>query len=468
MSNGKALRTGLWLWLIGTILLFWRDEGEARLASQLSLAVGEEFTDNVFFSVKKRPDVISTLTPTLRLIYQPTATSLSKLTMNINAPVELFANHSNLNNVGDRLSMWTRFLYPHSRRLLFEFTHCVGRLGQARNARFGNVKGSSATRLGGEGSILGDLGSSRGQQQMDGCGGTGGFSVSRTTDTQSFSNERELVTQGAVLRNSVYGSSTFLVTPSFRVKGAYRWNYMAFIDAGGTETSQGAEVHASYDVWHQHTVQARYRVEFLRSRTGKRHTIHDFDIGDRFFSSRQIQLTPTLTLSGRMGLSFATEKKGLRLEHKLEANLRKMWRTAALEVDIRRGLTESFGVGGPSLTTKFLTHFTIALSRRWHAFLAAEYSMFDTGQDEFDTFVAGLGVQYQVFPWLSVSVAYAYRRLDPRGTLVRSPLSLHGNTDSNTLFITFVSTFDLWPTPGLGKSFERFENVPSAFSSPTL
>lgn len=446
-------------------VLVGKGNSEARLASQLSLSVGEEYTDNVFFSENKRHDLITVITPTLGLIYQPSSISASRFTADINAPAEIFARHSELNNIGDRLSLRTRFTYPYSRRLSFEFTDCLGRLGQARNGGSGDARRGEGFGGGGENSGLGSFEGGRGQGQSGGCGGSGGFGGAGSGGSQSLANEGELVTSGELLENNFEASSTFLLMPTLNLRGTYEWRYVAFIDAGGKETSHSGEFEASYSKWRQHNLRARYRIEFLKSRNGETDTIHDFDIGDDFLSTRQIRLTPTLTLSAATGISLATGDSKFRLQHKLDIRLLKLWRTATFEVGVRRGLTGSFGVGGPSFTTSFFSHFAISLTRRLNAFVSADYSMFDTDQEDFNTFIAGAGIQYSIFYWLSANLAYTYRRADTEGSSSRSTFLQQGKADSSSVFLMLSAAFDIWPQVGFGRNLGGLQNLPSASPS---
>ncbi|NOT54883.1 MAG: hypothetical protein HOP18_09785 [Deltaproteobacteria bacterium] len=449
MKRGRC-----WLWVV-VFVLIGRASAEARLASQLSLSVGEEYTDNVFFSAQKQHDLITVVTPTLSLIYQPSATSGSRFTVDINAPAEIFARHSELNNIGDRLSLRARFSYPYSRRLSFEFTECLGRLGQARNGGIGDVRRDEGSGSGGGSGSSGGFGGGRGQGQSGGCGGGGGFGGGESGSSQSLGNEGELVTSGELLENNFEASGRFLTTPNLSLRGMYEWRYVSFIDTGGRETSHAGEFEATYSRWRQHNLRARYRIEFLKSRNGETDMIHDVDIGDDFLSTQQIRLTPTLTLSASTGISLATGGGKFRLGNKSDVRLFKLWQTAAFEIGMRRGLTGSFGVGGPSFTTSFFSHFTISLTRRLNAFVAADYSMFDTDEEDFNTFIAGAGFSYNIFYWLSANLAYSYRRATPEGNSLSSTSSLQGKSNSNTVFLMFSAAFDLWPNLGLGRHLNQ-------------
>jgi len=55
----------------------------AAIASQFSLSVGEEYSDNIFFRKKKESDFITIITPTLSLYYAPTGQGAPTSRLNI-------------------------------------------------------------------------------------------------------------------------------------------------------------------------------------------------------------------------------------------------------------------------------------------------------------------------------------------------------------------------------------------------
>ena len=131
------------MWLLGSavILLIFCGKAEARFASRFSLAVGEEYSDNIFFSENKTHDFITVLNPTLSFIFQPPFRPNSQLTVDLSAPAEFFARHSDLSNFGDRLSLKANYSYPYSSRLNFTFTECLGRRGETRTGGFDDLRG---------------------------------------------------------------------------------------------------------------------------------------------------------------------------------------------------------------------------------------------------------------------------------------------------------------------------------------
>src|SRR5258706_4963031 len=78
-------------------------ETEAGVLGQLSLAGVEEYNDNVTFSDKSKGDFVTTVVPTLRLIYKPFGSTDPNLTANLSVPIEIFARNSQLNNIGKNI-----------------------------------------------------------------------------------------------------------------------------------------------------------------------------------------------------------------------------------------------------------------------------------------------------------------------------------------------------------------------------
>src|SRR6266478_1204673 len=74
--------------------LFVAAETEAAVLGQLSLTAVEEYTDNVRFSDKSTGDFVTTVAPTLRLIYKPSGYTDPSFTANLFAPIEIFARNS--------------------------------------------------------------------------------------------------------------------------------------------------------------------------------------------------------------------------------------------------------------------------------------------------------------------------------------------------------------------------------------
>ncbi len=458
----------------------------ARVASRFSFSAGEEYNDNIFFSEKKSHDLVTVLTPALHFLYQPQYRTDAFLTADLNTSAEIYPRHGELTNIGDRLSFRANALYPYSQRVTFHASDCLGRLGKARlGGLFDN------DRAGSFGSVMGGGSSSRipeiGRSSFEGGGGEGqcgrrrGLGGLVSGEPTSPLRTNEILTTGDTLENEFNFLSTFAYSQNLRFALEYNWNYTRFFDEGAqgslpfvdsttlgnSESSHEFEAQAGYALGKQHNLTAKYRVNFLRSRNGKQTVLHDFDLGDDFYSSRQIRLTPTLVLKGATGLSLGTGEGSLRLYHKLDVSLVKLWRTAIFSISAHRGLSGSSGISGASYTTTFSTQYTIQLTRRLTMFAAANYSMYDTRDSNFNTFQAIGGFQYWVTSWMSANLMYNYRQLDPgkiKGTSRESTILRTATIDGNSVTLSLSMHFDIWPNVGLARSVAA--NSQMAIESP--
>lgn len=420
-------------WSIVTGILLLPRVADARFISFLSLATGEEYNDNIFFDERNEHDFVTTITPTLSLIYQTSSATAPLFSMNLSPSVQLFANHPELNNFGEDLGFDTGYTYRYSPRLDVTLSERFERRGESRTGGLGGF-GSS----GGAGGLGGGLGGG-----LRGSGGSGG----RRRSSGSFSNEEDLLTQGDRLENEFEVRSQFLYTPNVTFGGGYSWDYTKFLDEGGTETEHTLEIEGAYSRWRQHSLRARYEMTLLKSREGGSDILHDFEIGDDFFSSHEIQLTPTLTVFASTGIALQTGND-FRIDNRSHLSVRKIWRTASLEVGVDRDLTSSEGVSGPSFTTSFFGSFSLQLTRRLTVLTGTEFSLYDTEDEDFKTFQAFAGIQYWLTSWLSTGLAYSYQWLDPEGGSRRTSVLGQSITDSNSVFVFLTAHFDVWPNMG--------------------
>jgi hypothetical protein len=419
------------------------------------MSAAEEYNDNILFSEDKEHDFVTVLTPALHFLYQPEFRSNALLTVDLNSPAEIFARHSEMTNIGDRLSLRALFSYPYSSRLNFTLSECLGRIGQTRlGGGVSSRRGGSfypGQGLGGSGVGAGFPGGISRGGYGGGCGGGYGIEGLNQSTPGSALTTDELITGGETLTNEVSGFSSFNYSPNLMFDGRYRWRYQAYLDAGGKEDSHSIEAGGRYGFWPQHSLKVRYRLEFLRTRDGERETIHDFDVGDDFYSSRQIRLTPTLWILASTGLSVGTSD-GFRLRHKLDVSLVRIWRTAIFSTGVRRSLTGSSGVAGVSYTTDIFSQFVVQLSQRWTGIALARYSIHEVDGPDFDTLQAVAGVQYWLTSWMSANLLYNYRRLDPGDAGSRQSDILRASvTDGNSVVLSVSAYFDIWPTVGFAR-----------------
>jgi hypothetical protein len=461
-------------------------QAQANFASRFSIATGELYSDNILFSQDKQSDFVTLLAPTLSLAYKPSGYPEPTFNVSLSSPVEIFARHSELNNIGDNVGLNANYLYPYSPRLEFTFTERLQRRGASRTGGLGNQDGGGIGLGGLGGGGRGGTGGGRGLEGMVGLGDFGssaGLSVGGESSCRRISasgrsggvsqGSGDLVTAGELLENEVGGDVRFQYSKNLSFQGGYCWESVWFFGEGGKETSHSFSVGGEYKLWRQHTLRVRYTVSLLRSRNGQDDLVHDFDFGNDFLggllgevipTQKEIYLTPTLSVRASTGIAVQTSGGGnsgssgsskFGLEHKLDLDVIKVWRTANLTLGVHRGFTGSFGVSGPSFTTEFFTRFSWQLSQRLAVSTGAEFALFDADQADFTTFQALLGLQYWLTNWLSTNLAYSYSWAESQnGTLATGALG-RGKIASNTVFLSFSTHFDVWPHFGLAKEGSR-------------
>ncbi|MGE0823698.1 MAG: hypothetical protein AB7G75_28450 [Candidatus Binatia bacterium] len=361
--------------------------------------------------------------------------------------------------MGDRLSLRTRYNFPYSTRVTFDFDECFGRVGTSRIGGQNDVRqgaglgGSGGFGSGSSASVTSGFGGfgGFGSDGLRSCSGSGGLGSLGRGDPGSILSSSELVTRGETIENDFNFRNRINFSQNFSVASGYQWRYLGFLDEGGQESAHSFDIDASYTRWRGHRLYARYRLTLFRRRTGGSETIHDVDVGDDYFGSRQIQLTPTLSIFASTGISTATGGGKFRLRHKLDVSLVKLWRTAVFTVGVDRGLSSSVGVSGPSFTTNFFSTYVIQLSRRFTGIAAADFSMFDTDDSDFQTLQILAGLQYWVTSWMSVNLMYNYRWLDPDQGGSRDNFLSTAKIDGHSVIVSLSAYFDIWPNVGLAR-----------------
>ena len=190
----------------------------------------------------------------------------------------------------------------------------------------------------------------------------------------------------------------------------------------------------------------------IKSRGGGNNVVHNFDLGDDYFSNTKFQLTPTLTLAFSSGISFNAGGDGPRVANNSSLNLTKVWETATFIIGGRKGLTSSYGVSGISDTTTFFTTFNMRITERLSTNFWVDYSLFDTDDVKFNTLQVNAGLQYAITNWLCSSLNYNHRRRDSGAGSSNTDLLTRGNIYSNSVFAAISASFDVWPIVGLAKS----------------
>ena len=397
----------------------------ADFASRFSLTLGEEYNDNIFFSKRREHDFITQITPTLTFVYQPAAATAPTLKFDISPTAQVFARHPEENNFGRNTALGGGYTFAYSPRLTFNLTESFQLLGETRSL------------------------------------GTGTFSrtIAPTTPTgppapglspsQSVGN---FISNGDTLSNAFSVQGNYLFNPNVTFSGHYANAYSRFLDAGGSEVSNEIGVRGVYKWRQDHNLHAGYTIGLLSPRDGGNNVIHTFDIGDDFFSSTLIQLTPTLTLSGSTGISLNTGRDGPRIANNSTVTLIKLWETASFTAGFRKGLTNSFGVSGVSDTMTLFSTYNIHLSERLTGGANVDYSRYDTDDTDFNTLQASLNLRYAMTSWLCPNLRFSHQRLVGGSGGRNTIIGTNGNIYGNSVFLSISAHFDVWPSLGLPRT----------------
>jgi len=397
LSRGLVRKHFFWFLLLFLLSLILATNAEARFASRFSLSATEEYNDNIFFTKEKDQDFVTSITPTLTFLYAPPGQKDFPFRASIGSALQVFARNSDQNNFGDNIFIDAGYTYRYSPRLSFDIKESLRRIGETR--------------------------------------------------TQG-SNFSELGTGGDQLSNRFSFDGKFLYTPKITFTGGFSGRVQSFLDEGGTDIDNSVGIKGTYQ-WGQHNLHAGYRIRFIDSRNENRNDddniIHEFDLGDDYFSKNLIRLTPTLTLSFSSGISLNTSGDGPTIANNTNVTLTKIWKGASLTAGVSRGLTGSLGVSGLSNTTSFLSNFNIQLTRYLTANANINFFLFDTDDEDFNVLQAQTGIQYRIISWLSSGLSYIHRFRD-------------GDTEdinANSVLLSLTAYFDIWPNPGLGKGLQQ-------------
>jgi hypothetical protein len=124
---------GSWLLLVsGVAYVFSANLAEARFAIKFSPTLGELYTDNIFYTRDKEADFVTTITPTLSILYAPEGQTAPNLDFDIWSSGLIFVRHSELNNFGDNWGLNGGYTYQYSPQLTFFVSDALGRQGPYR------------------------------------------------------------------------------------------------------------------------------------------------------------------------------------------------------------------------------------------------------------------------------------------------------------------------------------------------
>jgi hypothetical protein len=407
-------------------VLFSYTDAESQLSSQFTLSLGEEYNDNIFFEKQPRvQDFITQISPTFRLQFRPLTAPTHAFGFDFTPTGEIYARTSELNNFGDNLTFNANYAYDYSPRLNFRLTDSVQRQGITRSQRFSEPR----------------------QFRQ--------FSTPTQPPSPGLSPSQRLgdfVSDGETLANNFGAYARYLYAPDITVSAEFNSAYTSFLDVGGTELSNRIGFRGTYNWRQEHNLHAGYFVEIIKTREGDNNVVHNFDIGDDYFSNTRIALTPTLTLAFSTGLSFNAGNDGPRLANNSNLTLSKLWERATFTIGARKGLTGSHGVAGVSDTTSFFTTFNMRITERLSTNIGADYSLYDTDDVNFNTAQIGGALQYAITNWLCSSLTYNHRRRDSGSGSQNTDLLTRGNVYSNSVLMAISANFDLWPSIGFAKS----------------
>lgn len=420
--TGKKYRLGLLV--ICLSVFFCPFDAPAGFTSQLSLGLGEEYNDNILFNDPAEADFITTISPTLSLFYYPPASTAPIFTADFTAAGQLYLRHTERSNLGDNLSAKAGYTYYFSPRLTLHFSDTLSRSARGQ----GSLTGASGAPLPTE------LPPSGGSEPLPPTQQAGG-----------------LISNGATLANQVSVRGKFLYAPHTDFNGGLTFRSTSFLDEGGTETTRAANVRGTYKWREEHTLHAGYGITLINSRTGDENIVHSIDVGDDYFSNYKVKFDPSLTVSTTGGISLKSGSGGTRIINNFSLTVKKLWESANANLGIRRGLTESFGLGGVSLTTTFFGDLTVHLRKNLTGSLNLDYSLFDTDTTDSKVLQAKIGLRSELATWLHMDLSYRHDFRDSGAGAGSTTLLSAGKVHKNTISLLFTSYFDLWPNLGLGR-----------------
>ena len=429
---------GSWFLLVsGVAYLFSANLAEARFAIKFSPTLGELYTDNIFYTRDKEHDFVTTITPTVSILYAPEGQTVPILNLNISPSAVIFARHSELNNFGDNVGLNGGYTYRYSPQLSFSVSDVLGRQGQYR---------------------LGPL--TQGAFQLPSAP-TSPPPVGGTLPGQGNQNLANFTSGGSQFWNNFSLLGTYLYRPDVRFTGGYTNNFVRYLDQEGHDLWQTVGFRGVYNWRQEHNLHAGVFINIYNNRNSSNvsnrnnnNVVVNFDLGDDFFSNYQIQLSPTLTLTASTGISINAGNNGPPVANNTNITLTKIWETATLSGGVQHGLTSSYGVGGVSNTTSVNGQFSYQVTEKLSTTAGVNFSLYDTDDGNFQTFQASAGTRYQFTPWLASNFFYAYRWTDSSASAAQSSSGIlqTGIVRANVVYLTLTASFDLWPSTGLSRS----------------
>jgi hypothetical protein len=429
---------GSWLLLVtGFVYLVSSNHAEAAFAIKLSPTFGELYTDNIFFTKNKEADFVTTLTPTLSILYASEGQTTPTLNFNIWSSGLIFARHSELTNFGDNSGLNGGYTYRYSPQLTFFVSDVLARQGPYR--------------LGAQGPESFIQGAFRLPSPPTSPPPTGG-----TLPGQGSQNLSNFTSGGSQFWNNFNLQGTYLYRPDVSFTGAYANNFVDYINQGASDLAQTIAFRGIYNWRQEHNLHAGVNVEIYdkRSSVDNHNVVVNFTLGDDYFSNFQINLSPTLTLTASTGISLNAGNNGPPVANNTNITLTKIWETATLSSGAQHSLTSSYGVAGISKTTSVYGQFSYQVTEKFSTVSGVNFSLYDTDDGNFQTFQVSAGARYQFTPWLASNLFYAYRWTDSSNSVAQSSSGIlqTGIVRANAVYLTLTANFDLWPNISLSRS----------------
>ena len=433
-TKNRSKTWASFLLLVAAVHLLSGDCVEARFAVKLSPTLGELYTDNLFYTKDKEHDFVTTITPTLSILYAPEGQTAPILNLNISPSGLIFARHSELNNFGDNWEANGGYTYQYSPQLSFFASDVLGRQGQYRlgpstqgTFQLPNPPTSPPP--------LGDILPGQGNQNL-----------------------ANFTSGGSQFWNNFSFRGTYLYRPDVRFTGGYSNNFVNYLGQG-YDLWQTIGFRGIYNWQKEHNLHAGVYVNIYNNRNSNsannrknNNVVVNFNLGDDYFSAFQINLSPTLTLTANTGISLNAGNNGPPVANNTNITLTKIWETATLSGGVQHGLTSSYGVAGVSNTTSVNGQFSHQVTEKLSTLAGVNFSFYDTDDGNFQTFQASAGARYQFTPWLASNLFYAYRWTDSSSQATSTNLLQAGVVRANVVYLTLTANFDIWPTTGLSRS----------------
>jgi len=412
------------------VLLLQVSELWGAFASQFSLSVGEEYSDNIFFSKEKESDFVTLIVPRFSFYHAPVGETVPTLSLNIAPKGQIYARHSEINNFGDDFSINGGYTFHYSPRLTFNFSQDFKRQGDAR---------------------LTGLTDTGNQLPLT---PTAPFPPGSTIPNLPAQSLRDYTPAGHQLSNNFAFQGNYRYRPNISISSGYTNSYAKFLTRGGSDLTQTFSVRGIYNWKNEHNLHAGYSLSIVNPRNGDDGVIHDFDFGDDYFTSQvyKVQITPTLNLAASTGISINTSGNGPSIANNTTLIITKLWEKAFLSGGVRKGLTPTFGISGVSDTTDLFANFSVQLAERLNATATSNFAFYDTDQVNFRTFQTSAGIHYLINSWLSSGLYYSYRSIYGGSGATNTGLLEKGTVSASNVFLSVTARFDIWPNTGLSRS----------------